>query len=252
MSVALTELVSYLDDYLRTAEVPDSEGALNGLQVEGVQDITRIAVDVDACLATIAGAALWGADLLIVHHGLFWGAKAPLTGMEYRRFSALVRHRLGVYSSHLPLDIHPEVGNNVRLAAELGVPVEGHFGISNGIEAGVHGSLDLDRNELVERLTSVLGVEPRVLPYGLWRTSRVGIVTGGGGTLVAEAAKADIDTLITGEGPHHTALDAEEHGMNVIHAGHYATETVGVKALAKHLEEQFGVETEFVDHPTGL
>ncbi len=252
MSVALSDLVSYLDGYLKIDEVPDYPDAMNGLQVEGAPDVRRIAVAVDACLATIAGAALWGADLLIVHHGLFWGPRVPMTGMAYRRFSALVRHRIGVYSAHLPLDIHPEVGNNIQLANALDIPVDGTFGKYESIEVGVHGAIDIDRDEILERLRSVLGVEPRVLPHGLWQASRVGIVTGGGGSLIAEAADADIDTLITGEGPHYTAIEAEEYGMNVIHAGHYATETVGVKALAMHLAEQFGVETEFIDHPTGL
>lgn len=252
MSVGLSELVDYLDDYLKIADIPDSPHAMNGLQVEGVPDIRRVAVAVDACLATIAGAALWNADLLLVHHGLFWGGKTPLTGIQYRRFSALVRHRIGVYSAHIPLDVHPEVGNNMQLARALDIPLEGKFADADGVEVGVHGTLDMDREELVERLVAALGVQPRVLPYGLWQTSRVGIITGGGGAYIGEAADADIDTLIIGEGPHHSAIEAEEYGMNVIQAGHYATETMGVKALAKHLENTFGVDTEFIDHPTGL
>jgi dinuclear metal center YbgI/SA1388 family protein len=252
MSIALTELVKYLDEYLRIREVPDSPNALNGLQVEGAADVRRIAVAVDACLATIAGAALWGADILIVHHGLFWGAKTPMTGTQYRRFAALVRHRIGIYSAHLPLDIHPEVGNNAQLAKAIDLPTDGIFGIAHGIEVGLHGPLSVDRDELIARLQATLGVKPRLLPYGLWQTSRVGVCSGGGGVLVADAARAGIDTFVTGEGPHHTALDAEEYGMNVIHAGHYATETLGVKALAEHLRSAFGVDTQFIDHPTGL
>jgi dinuclear metal center YbgI/SA1388 family protein len=252
MSVPLSELAGYLDDYLSINDISDSEHALNGLQVEGAPDIRRVAVAVDACLATIAGAALWGADLLVVHHGMFWGGEAPLTGMQFRRFAALVRHRIGIYSAHIPLDVHPVVGNNVQLAKALDIPMDGTFAKAHGLEVGVHGALDIDRDDLMDRIRDALGVEPRILPYGLWQASRVGIITGSGGAYIAEAAAADIDTLITGEGPHHTALEAEEYGMNVIHAGHYATETVGVKALARHLEEQFGVETEFIDHPTGL
>ena len=252
MSISLADLVNYLDDYLQIGELPDSPDAINGLQVDGAADVRRVAVAVDACLATIAGAALWGADLLLVHHGLFWGPRRSLTGTLYRRFSALVRHRIGVYAAHLPLDVHPGVGNNAQLASALGIEIEGKFGDEHGIPVGVYGALDVDRDELVARIRKALDVEPKVLPYGLWQTSRVGIVTGGGGTLVAEAAAADIDTFVTGEGPHYTALDAEEYGMNVIHAGHYATETLGVKALAKHLEAEFGVETQFIDHPTGL
>jgi len=252
MSVPLTDLVSYLDEYLRIKEIPDAPDALNGLQVEGAADVRRVAVAVDACLATIAGAALWGADLLLVHHGLFWGPKTPMTGTQYRRFSALVRHRIGIYSAHVPLDVHPEVGNNPVLAREIGLEVEGMFGKAYGIDVGVYGTLVMERDDLVERLRTLLGGEPKLLQHGLWQTSRVGIISGGGGTLVKEAAQAGIDTFITGEGPHYTALDAEEYGMNVIHAGHYATEAVGVKALAAHLQEKFGLQTQFIDHPTGL
>jgi len=252
MSAALTDLVKYLDDYLRIREVPDADDALNGLQVEGAADVRRVAVAVDACLATIAGAALWGADLLLVHHGLFWGPKAAMVGTRYRRFAALVRHRIGVYSAHVPLDVHPQVGNNVQLARVLGVEVDGTFGRAHDIDIGLHGTLSIDRDELIGRVQAALGVKPRLLPYGLWQTSRVGIAAGAGGTLVPDAARAGIDTFITGEGPHYTALEAEEYGMNVIHAGHYATETVGVKALAEHLAATFGVETQFIDHPTGL
>jgi dinuclear metal center YbgI/SA1388 family protein len=254
MSVPLADFVSYLNEYLRIDQVPDAPDALNGLQVEGTSDIRRVAVAVDACLATIAGAALWGADLMIVHHGLFWGGRMPITGAQYRRFSALVRHRIGVYSAHLPLDVHPEVGNNATLAKALDLSVSGTFGMHQGVHVGVYGPMEIDRDELIEKVKHVLDVSIplRVLEHGLWQTSRVGIVTGGGGTFVKEAAQAGIDTFITGEGPHYTALDAEEYGMNVIHAGHYATETLGVKALATHLEAQFGLETQFIDHPTGL
>ena len=252
MTVALGDLVSYLDEYLRIHEIPDAPDALNGLQVEGSPDVRRVAVAVDACLATIAGAALWGAELLIVHHGLLWGPKTPITGTHYRRFSALVRHRIAVYSAHIPLDVHPEVGNNVVLARGLGLEIQGTFGDTLGTDAGVFGALEVERDELVARLKRFLGVEPKVLPFGLWQTARVGIVSGGGGKLVKDAAEAGVDTFITGEGPHYSALDAEEYGMNVIHAGHYATETLGVRALADHLKAKFELQTEFIDHPTGL
>jgi dinuclear metal center YbgI/SA1388 family protein len=252
MSIPLADLVSYLDDYLKVGEVPDSPDALNGLQVEGASDIVRVAVAVDACLATIAGAALWGAEILLVHHGLFWGPKVPMTGASFRRFAALIRHRIGVYSAHLPLDVHPDVGNNVLLADGLGIEADGTFGESHGIPIGIHGTLTTERDALMARIGEVLDVEPKLMPYCLWQTSRVGVLTGAGASCIAAAAKVGIDTLVTGEGPHHTALDAEEHGMNVIHAGHYATETLGVKALGEHLVEQFGVETQFIDHPTGL
>ncbi len=252
MPIECTELADYLDEYLRIADVPDSQNALNGLQVESLADIRRVAVAVDACLATIAGAALWGAQLLVVHHGLFWGPKQPLIGKAFRRVGALIRHQMGVYSAHAALDAHPEVGNNAQLAAALGLTVEGTFGDVRGTPAGVYGTLGIDRGALVDLIREKLGVEARQLPYGLWQSTRVGIVAGSGAAYIADAARIGIDTLVTGEGPHHMALDAEEYGMNVVLAGHYATETLGVQALAEHLRERFGVETEFIDHPTGL
>ena len=252
MSMPLMDLVAHLNEYLRVDEVPDAPDALNGLQVEGANEVRRVAVAVDACLASIAGAALWGTDLLIVHHGLFWGPKAPITGTQYRRVSALVRHRIGLYSAHMPLDVHPEVGNNAVLAEELGVEIEGTFGDYHGGPAGIIGKLSMDREELTAALEEILGVAPKLLAHGLWQTDRVGIITGGGGSLIKEAARAGVDTFITGESPHYAALEAEEYGLNVLLGGHYATETLGVKALADHLADEFGLETQFIDHPTGL
>ena len=246
------DLVGHLNEYLQVDTVPDAPDALNGLQVEGPSDIRRVAVAVDACLATIAGAALWGTDLLIVHHGLFWGPKVPITGTQFRRVSALIRHKIGLYSAHIPLDVHPECGNNAVFARELEMEVEGTFGEYQGGPAGLVGSLSMDREDLVIRVEEILGVTPKLLSHGLWRTDRVGIITGGAGSLVKAAAEAGVDTFITGEGPHYAALEAEEYGLNVILGGHYATETLGVKALADHLEDEFGLETQFIDHPTGL
>jgi len=252
MGIPLTELVHYLDEYLRIDDVPDDPDAMNGLQVEGPTEVRRVAVAVDACLATIAGAALWGTDLLIVHHGLFFGPKVPITGAFHRRISALVRHRMGVYACHAPLDVHSEVGNNAVLARGIGMEIEGTFGDYHGGPAGVYGSLAMERDDLIQKLEELLGATPRLLPHGLWQTNRVGICTGGAGSLVAAAGAAGIDTFITGEAPHYAALVAEEVGMNLILGGHYATETVGVGALSEHLTEQFDLETQFIDHPTGL
>ena len=252
MGVLLTDLVNHLNEYLRVDDIPDYGNAHNGLQVEGPSEVSRIAVGVDACLATIAGAALWGTDLLIVHHGLFWEEQIPITGTRFRRVSALIKHRMGLYASHLPLDVHPVVGNGVVLARKLGLDVEGTFADHNGVDIGVYGKLVMERDELIGRLEDILEVNTRLLPHGLWETGRVGIISGAGGSEVVNAAKAGVDTFITGEAPHHAALEAEEYGMNMILAGHYATETLGVEALAEHLREEFDLDTQFIDHPTGL
>lgn len=248
----LEELVDYLDGYLRIAEVPDYPNALNGLQVEGSGEVRRIGVAVDASEASIRAAAGRGCDVLIVHHGLFWDGNVPVTGRRYRRLRLLIERGIALYSAHLPLDVHPEVGNNVVLARELGMMVEGTFGDYKGMPVGVWGRLALSREALAARLDEVLGGRVRLLPGGPERLERVGVLTGAGGGMIADAIAAGLDALVTGEGAHHTYFDAIEGGINVYYGGHYATETWGVRALAAHLSERFGVPTEFIDLPTGL
>ena len=246
------ELFSYLDDYLNIAGIPDYGEAYNGLQVEGARAICRVAVTVDACIGTIEQAIRANADLLIVHHGLFWGAKAPIIGRHYRRLSLLMKNDIALYSCHLPLDVHLEVGNNQVLARLLGLTPSGDFAEYKGTPVGIYAETNQSLPEFIEKVNKTLGVESRVLAVGSPEIKRVGILTGGGGSSITAAARAGIDILLTGEGNHHSYFDAEELGINVIYAGHYATETLGVCALAKHLEERFGLETLFVDHPTNL
>jgi len=249
----LVELTRYLDGHLRVSEVRDAQVALNGLQVENRRrTVSRVAAAVDACAATIGLAAAAGADLLLVHHGLFWSGLRPVTGPQYQRLAALIQHDIAVYSAHLPLDCHPDLGNNPVLARQLGVSIRGDFGMYEGQSIGVWGEVSLTREALVDRIRDLLGGAPRLLPFGPERVARVGIITGAGARAIPQAAAAGLDTLITGEGPHWTFFDAEELGVNVVLAGHYATETVGVKALAAHLETRFGLPWVFLDHPTGL
>jgi len=250
----LHELVAYLDEYLRVGQVRDAPGALNGLQVDSTRGaVARVAAAVDACAATIRLAADAGADLLLVHHGLFWGGLRPLTGPFHRRVTALATSNIALYSSHLPLDCHAEVGNNALLARRLGVTLRGAFGSTEGQEIGVWGELDVARTELVAAVQGALAIDAvRVLPFGPSRVHRVGIVTGAGGGFIGQAAAAGLDTLVTGEGAHWTFFDAEELSVNVIYAGHYATETLGVQALAAHVQARFGLPWVFLDHPTGL
>ncbi len=250
--INLSELTAYLDDYLAIGEVPDWKSAHNGLQVDGRAEIGRVATAVDAALATISKAVEGGADLMIVHHGLFWGETAPLTGMYYRRIAALVKNDLALYSCHTPLDVHPEVGNNQVLARQLELAVTGKVGKVEGIPLGVIAETDESLNGFVDRIRGLLGVEPLVIRAGPERIRTIGIISGGAGSHIGEVFEAGCDSFLTGEGPHHTYFDAEERGINVIYAGHYATETVGVMALGKHLEERFGLESFFIDHPTRL
>lgn len=248
----LSELVDYLDTYLRIAEIPDWGGALNGLQVDSPREIGRVACAVDAAQATIGAAVGWGADLLLVHHGLFWDGNRPVTGRRYRRLKAILDADLAVYAAHLPLDVHPDVGNNAVLARELGIDPRGTFGEYKGMPVGVWGELDVTRDELRERAERALGVAVQLVPGGPERIRRAGVITGGGADEIAAATAAGLDAFLTGEARHHNFFDAEEGGINLLLGGHYATETWGVRALAAHLAERFGLEWTFIDHPSGL
>lgn len=248
----LNELVEYLDEYLQVAVVPDSAAALNGLQVESSGGVRRIAAAVDATSDTIAAAVSGGCDLLLVHHGLFWDGNLPVTRRRYRRLRALIQADVALYSAHLPLDVHPEVGNNAVLARELGVELRGRFGTYKGIELGFWGECDITREALAARLDDVLGGRVHVVPGGPERIGRIGLITGGAGDMIGAAIAAGLDAFVTGEGAHHTYFDAMEGGINVYYGGHYATETWGVRALAAHVEERFGIPWQFVHKPTGL
>ena len=249
----LRELTDYLDTYLRVREVPDYGGALNGVQVEsGREEVRRIAVAVDAAQAVIDRAVASGADLLIVHHGLFWEGNQAVTGRRYRRLKAIMDADLCVYSAHIPLDLHPDVGNNAVLARELGVQARGTFGDYKGWPLGVWGELDIRREALCARLDETLGVRVKLVPGGPERVRRVGVVTGAAASMMGEAVSMGLDAFVTGEANHHTFFDAEENGINLFLGGHYATETWGVRALAKHVQEKFGIAWEFIDYPTGL
>lgn len=252
------EIARHLDDLLRVREIPDYAAALNGVQAHSDDDVAHVAVAVDARERTIRGAAQAGANLLIVHHGLFWGGLQPLRGPHLRRVRALLDHRVALYAAHLPLDMHPELGNNVLLARELGLTPNAGFARYQGIEIGVMGDGRVATAELAERARVVArryGGDVRLSHTEPGRiTSRWAICTGAGasGDTLREAAERAVDTLIVGEGPHHTAIDAEELGITVIYAGHYATETLGVQALGRHIADRFGVSWTFIDVPTGL
>ena len=256
---SLAAVVDYLDQYLRIREVPDEPQALNGLQVENRGHVGLIVAAVDASQATIEGVVtrargLEAPPLLLVHHGLFWDGAQPVTERRYRRLATLLAHDIAVYSAHIPLDVHPEVGNNAVLARDLGLTETTAFDVYKGIPLGCQGRAPRawTREDLVSQLDRLLNTRARLLPGGPAGVQRVGIITGGAGGRIAAAREAGLDTFITGEGPHHTFFDAMELGVNVIYAGHYATEQVGVKALAAHLAPGFALPWEFHDHPTGF
>ena len=248
----LEEVVAYLDEYLSIRDIPDYPNALNGLQVEGPGAVSRVGAAVDATAASVRAAVAGGCDLLLVHHGLFWDGNRPVTGRRYRRLKGLLEAGVALYAAHLPLDVHPEVVNNAVLARALGVEPRGRFGAYEGADLGVWGELRLSREALCARLDELLGVRVKLIPGGPERVERVGVLTGGGGSFVSAALAAGLDALVTGEGTHHTNFDAMEGGLNMYYGGHYATETWGVRALARHVAERFDVTWEFIDHPTGL
>ena len=246
-------IAAWLDDFLDVARIEDYPFALNGLQVDGRGAVVRIGAATDACQATIDLAAGAGCGILLVHHGLFWGGLRPFVGPAYERCRRLVESGMGLYSAHLPLDAHPGIGNNVLLAAELGVGDVEPFGSFKGNDGiGVIGAVDTSRGDLAARAEVVCGQAPIVIAGGPERVSRLAIVTGGAGSMIEAAATAGADTFLTGEGNHHTYHEAMELGINVIYAGHYGTETLGIRALAKRAAEHFGVEHAFFDVPTGL
>ena len=250
----LESLLQYTDEYLSVAHHPDYRTALNGLQVAGRDEIGRIVAAVDASEAVIQEAAAAGADLLLVHHGMFWDGLQPLTGRRYRKTKMLLDNGIALYSVHLPLDGHAEVGNSALLARAMGLDDLKAFGDYEGTSIGWSGRLPerVGRVGLQDALGEVLGGPVHLIEGGAEEVELVGVVTGGGASFTEQAAAAGLHALVTGEGSHHTHIDAMELGINVYFGGHYATETFGVKALASHLAERFDLEWAFLDQPTGL
>jgi dinuclear metal center YbgI/SA1388 family protein len=248
----LTEVAEYTDEYLRLAECGDWSNALNGLQVENSGRVQKIGAAVDASSRTFAAAHAEGIDLLIVHHGLFWPGVQPITGALRRQLAFLFEHDIALYSAHLPLDVHPLVGNNAQLAAALGLENAEPFLAAKGQAVGLKATAGIARDEVVQRLEHSLGASVKAFAHGPAQTKCIGVVTGAAGSEIYAVARAGVDTFITGEAPHWAAVAAEELGINLLLGGHYATETFGVKALAAHLAERFGMPWKFVDAPTGL
>ncbi len=249
--VSLDEMVAYLDRELNTAAIADYPGAWNGLQLANAGEIGRIVAAVDASLPVIEAAA-GGPGLLIVHHGMFWQGVQPVTGPFYRKLKIAMDAGLAIYSSHLPLDVHPDWGNNIQLARAIHLQDPVPFFDQKGLLLGLRGAWSGTRSELTDYLQAALGGPVHVCPGGPEIIASVGLITGGAGSEVAKVATYGVDTFITGEGPHWSYPLAEELGLNVFYGGHYATETFGVKALATALAAKFDLPWAFLDHPTGL
>jgi len=251
-------LVAYLDGVLETSRIPDYPGAINGLQLANEGPIRKIAAAVDFSSRSVASAIDGGANFLLVHHGMFWGGAKPITGVVFRRLRSLIDNDVAVYASHLPLDCHREFGNNMLLSRELGLEPGGEFASFKTFPIGVRGTSNIPTAELVaaaRRFASRHATEVVVSPFQPEAiTKSWAICTGAGASAetLHEAAASGVDTLIVGEGPHWTAVEGEELGITIIYAGHYATETLGVRALAHHLSERFSLEWMPIHAPTGL
>ncbi len=249
----LASVVGFLNE---TLAVNNFEGdtSLNGLQVEGSGNVTKVTLAVDACDISIRRAVREGSDMLIVHHGLFWAPRQPVTGIMAKRVRILLERGISLYAAHLPLDCHPVIGNNARLANILGARPDGNFGDYHGIAIGL--AAVLPRRIKVQSLSSKLGklleAPVKSFNFGPPTIERIGIVSGGGASLTQAAAETGCAALLTGETAHSSYHIARESRINLLCAGHYATETHGLKALAGLLGEKLGLDTRFADIPTGL
>jgi dinuclear metal center YbgI/SA1388 family protein len=248
---SLIQIVEYANKYLRIGEIGDWDNALNGLQVENSGRIKKIGAAVDVSTRVLRKAIKQNVDFLIVHHGLFWPGLQPISGILHRQLDAVFRNDIAIYSAHLPLDVHPIVGNNARLAAAVGLKSLKSFLEEKGQPIGLKKSISLSREELIRRLARSLEGPIKSFNFGPKKTGRIGIVTGAAGSEIQRVAEENIDTFITGEAPHWAVVAAEELGMNLLLGGHYATEIFGVKALAAHLSKKFRLPWEFVACPTG-
>lgn len=251
----LSELDHELRSILAIDAMHGQDPSLNGLQVSRQnQEITRVACAVDACLETFRRAAAWNADMLFVHHGLFWGKESSVTGGHYDRLRFLFEHDLALYAAHLPLDMHPQLGNNAQMAAELGLEEVTPFGNYHGTDIGVAGTLPEPAgvDTVCERLLGGADEALSVLPFGTEQVRSVAVVSGGAPRLIGEAIERGIDLYVTGDASHTVYHEALEAGINVVFGGHYLTEVWGVRAVGRRLSRDFGLETTFLDVPTGL
>ena len=241
-------LVDYCDQLLEADRFQDY--CPNGLQVEGRGDVTRLVSGVTASQALIDAACEQRADLLLVHHGYFWKGEDPtITGIKRRRVNALLEAGVGLLAYHLPLDAHPELGNNVQLARRLGLLEEGRFGDGHGPELACFGKLEEpgSAGELAARILAVLGREPLVVGEGPAIIESIGWCTGAAQSYLETAARRGLNAFISGEISEPSVHIAREYGIHYFAAGHHATERYGVQALGEHLAARFGIQHSFID-----
>lgn len=246
--VALSELVGYADDLLETGLFQDY--CPNGLQVEGIAQVRKLVAGVTACQALVDRCVEEHADLLLVHHGYFWKGEDPcVTGMKRQRLAALIGADISLLAYHLPLDAHPEFGNNAQLAKRLDFSVEGRFGNGAGPKIGYYGTLrePLPAGALNERITERLGRAPLHIPGDSGLIRRIGWCTGAAQSYIDQAAGLGLDAFLSGEVSEQTTHVVRECGIHYFAAGHHATERYGVQALGEHLAGRFGCQYVYID-----
>jgi len=247
--VLLKEVVDFLDNELGIKDVADSSN--NGLQVSGNNEVKKVAFAVDGCMEVFEKAKDF--DMVIVHHGISWDDSLKyLTGINYSRVKFLIDNNISLYAAHLPLDKHPKHGNNAELCRILGLKHIHGFGNYHEQMIGFAGEKEISLNDFVKEINKKLNTSCKVFDFGKNKIKKIGVVSGGGSSALNEAIEKGLDCFVTGEVPHHTYQLAKEGKINLIAAGHYATETLGVKALMELVKKKFDVETVFIDAPSGL
>ena len=242
----LSDIVEFCNERTRVSQVKDFSGALNGLQFSNNGRVSKIGAAVDAGLLPFQTAIATGIDLLIVHHGMFWNGARRFVASEYEKIKTLIEGNLAVYSCHLPLDAHEEIGNSALLAKAIGIKHSGSFLAYEGVDIGFVGDWNESRTELKNRLESEFQGQITVMEFGSKSPSKICVVTGSGASAVEQIKSVGADTLITGELKQHYYNIAQEEGLNLYACGHYATETYGVKALAQEASDKFGLNWEFI------
>jgi dinuclear metal center YbgI/SA1388 family protein len=249
---ALVEIVDFCDNFLNVKNMKDYERAYNGLQFENSGVVTKIGAAVDANLLTMERAMLNKVDLLLAHHGMLWGQIAPITKATHKKYNLLLKNNLAVYGSHLPLDMHGEIGNNVSIVGALGLRQIGKLLIDKTYDFEIPmASADCDRETLKLRLNALFP-GAKHMEFGTKSPKKIAICSGGGGSHVVDMIQAGADTVITGEGPRHLFDIAYESGINLYLCGHYATETFGIKNLAKLVSKKFDLESIFIEEECEL
>lgn len=243
--IACEEIVSFLDVYLNAGKIADS--SYNGLQVQGQKTVSKIAFGVSAGLEFFKQAAASGADTVVVHHGLLWGKEQPLVGLFRNRVAFLLEHNMNLLGYHLPLDLHPVVGHNACLIKACGVTGMEPFADYHGVKIGFKGETDAPLSQLVDTLEKTCGTTANVLAYGPERIRRIGVVSGGGWSMLPQAIAEGLDLYVTGSIDEPVQEMCREGRINCVALGHYNSEKIGVWALMEVIKKQFQVTVEFID-----